>query len=414
MKAAIWFLALAACAVGDRDDLDDNLPEDGADVLAAQGPPPTIDQCGPLATQAAVTANAGLTKKVELSQRSAWVTFTEPATGATGDIITGLIRLINAVEPGGTISGAIHSIKLPEVALALGCAHQRGANVNLIVDGSIKGALATFLEANSTNYIVCNVNGGEGCFTSSPTAIMHSKIFTFSATVDPDGVRRNNVAWFGSANLTPQTGMNTANNTVTTFENAALKQSLDAYLLLMASKTPAPGRKVTITDGVDADGVASPSVSKNNDLVKNRLDKIDASAPCTIDVAEGLISNRPAVFDKLASLATKGCKVRVLGNDGSRENKDGETIFNSRREALRTMKAGGVRIKLGRVHDKLILIDAKVDGERKRLVFTGSHNLTASANAINDELFIGLRGASIYDAYVGHFNRVFNAIPSFF
>ena len=69
--------------------------------------------------------------------------------------------------------------------------------------------------------------------------------------------------------------------------------------------------------------------------------------------------------------------------------------------------------KLGRVHDKLILIDAKVDGERKRLVFTGSHNLTASANAINDELFIGLRGASIYNAYVAHFDRVFAASDAF-
>jgi phosphatidylserine/phosphatidylglycerophosphate/cardiolipin synthase-like enzyme len=181
----------------------------------------------------------------------------------------------------------------------------------------------------------------------------------------------------------------------------------------MASKQPAPGRKVAITDGADADGVASPSVSTNNDIVRNRLDKIDASAPCTIAVAEGLISNRPAVFDKLASLANKGCKVRVLGNDGSRENADGQTIFNSRRDALRTMKNGGARIKLGRVHDKLILIDAKVDGERKRLVFTGSHNLTASANNINDELFIGLRGASIYDAYVAHFDRVFAKSDAF-
>jgi len=418
MKLAIYFLALAACMVGEAEDDNDNLPEDGDSDASLEGPPPTIAQCGTRATAATLSASGGRTYKTEVSGHPAWATFTEPETGDTGHIITGLLRLINGVPAGGTINGAIHSLGLNDVALALGCAHERGVNVNIVIDGKVRrdngelSKLGKFLEDNSTTFVVCNSAGGEGCYTTSPTAIMHSKIFTFSSTYDPEGATRSNVSWFGSANLTEQTGMNTANNTLTTFGNVALKSSLDKYILLMASKQPVAGRKIDVGDGADADGVASPSIAPDNDIVRNRLDKIDPSAPCTIDVAEGLISGRPKVFDKLASLASK-CRVRVLGNDGSHKNADGETIYNARRDALRTMKSGGAKVKLGRVHDKLLLIDARYEGERKRLVFTGSHNLTASANKINDELFIGIRGQGVFDVYTAHFERVWSKYDLF-
>jgi hypothetical protein len=412
MKLAICCLALAACVVGEAEDEFDNSSEDGEGAAAFAGPPPTIAQCGASATQAVLSPSATLTTKVEVSGHAAWATFTEPATGDTGHIIKGLIRLIAGVPAGGTINGAIHSLGLADVALALGCAHARGVTVNIVIDGQVRegGQLSTlgaFLEQHATKFVVCNSAGGDGCNTTNSSAIMHSKIFTFSSTFDPEGTRRSHVSWFGSANLTAKTGMNTANNTLTTFENPALQHSLDDYIDLMASKHPVAGRKLDVGDGVDANGVASPSSDPDNDIVRNRLDKIDPSAsPCTIDVAEGLISGRPRVFDKLASLANKGCRVRVLGNDGSRKADNGETIYNSRRDALRTMKSGGAKIRLGRVHDKLLLIDARYDGERRRLVFTGSHNLTASANKINDELFLGIRGPSVLDAYTAHFDRV--------
>ena len=42
----------------------------------------------------------------------------------------------------------------------------------------------------------------------------------------------------------------------------------------------------------------------------------------------------------------------------------------------------------------------------RRIVFTGSHNMTSSANKINDELFVGVRGPSMHDAYTKHFDRI--------
>lgn len=411
-------VALTGCYVGEElEDNEDQFEDgDGTDRASFDGPPPDIARCGARATQVTLSPNGGLTTPVDVSGHPAWVTFTEPARGETDNIIAGLVRLIDGVPKSGTINGAIHSIKLADVALALGCAHARGVNVNLVLDGRIKpdGALTkigAFLKAHSTSFTVCNSAGGEGCNTTSDSAIMHAKVFTFSSTYAPDGTVRSNVSWFGSANLTRPTGMTTANNTLTTFEHPKLQNALDGYILLLASETPKPGKRLAIGDDANVDGVASPSSAPDNDIVRNRLDSITPTADCAIDVAEGLISGRPRVFEKLAALASKGCKVRVLGNDGYRMNGQ-EKVYNARREALRTLEAGGVKVRLGRVHDKLIIVDALVAGERRRLVYTGSHNLTASANKINDELFIGIRGPSTYDAYAKHFDRIWGDAPA--
>ena len=54
---------------------------------------------------------------------------------------------------------------------------------------------------------------------------MHSKLFLFSRTKDATGVLRDNVSWFGSANLTYATGANSYNNTVTVYGDKGEKMT---------------------------------------------------------------------------------------------------------------------------------------------------------------------------------------------
>ena len=59
--------------------------------------------------------------------------------------------------------------------------------------------------------------------------IMHTKLFTFSTTKDPNGVLRDHVVWFGSANMTHATGAKTFNNTITIYGDQELYQSVNGY-----------------------------------------------------------------------------------------------------------------------------------------------------------------------------------------
>lgn len=49
-----------------------------------------------------------------------------------------------------------------------------------------------------TYHQFCNNGGGHGCISTSSDGDMHTKMFTFTATTDPDRVARRNVSWFGS------------------------------------------------------------------------------------------------------------------------------------------------------------------------------------------------------------------------
>lgn len=43
----------------------------------------------------------------------------------------------------------------------------------------------------------------------------------------------------------------------------------------------------------------------------------------------------------------------------------------------------------------------------KKIVFTGSHNLTSSANDLNDELCVKIENPVVYDQFVDHFETEF-------
>src|SRR5690349_6383273 len=118
-----------------------------------------------------------------------WAHFSNPRTARDYTIITELRRLIDAAPAGSTIRGTIHSISIDEVAQALVNAKNRTVNVQVVVDG--KNATSTDpsipLLRQLSNRFCTNANGGRSCVSTSADGDMHTKMFTFSSTTDPDG-----------------------------------------------------------------------------------------------------------------------------------------------------------------------------------------------------------------------------------
>jgi phosphatidylserine/phosphatidylglycerophosphate/cardiolipin synthase-like enzyme len=70
-------------------------------------------------------------------------------------------------------------------------------------------------------------------------------------------------------------------------------------------------------------------------------------------------------------------------------------------QALSTLRNAGIAVRRINTHDKFILVKGRYAGSTatRRIVFTGSHNLSHSANYLNDELFVKLEDNNIYAAF---------------
>lgn len=378
-------LSLSACAPSDELADDEDLGSDELGVNASSTP---------------------------LGGHPVYAHFTNPPAFGGNDptILTETIRLIHDTPKGATIRAAIHSLTVDGVATALIAAKQRGVTVRVAEDGSDEldedetpRKLAAALGAD---HVFCGAgkkNGNHGCITSDPSGIMHTKLFTFSKTKDPKGVMREEVVWFGSANMTHATGAKTFNNTITVYGDHALYQKMNGYFgHLFAEKhyggndyyDADAGRGFFVTDTSRI--YLSPNA--DGDLVKSRLNDIDPDSSCRVRVAQAMIHDaRIELVDLLVSLKKGGCKVWVVGSDVESKS-------------LARLKGAGIAVHKNGVHDKTIIVDAKFAGSKKNrhLVFTGSHNWTQSANYRNDELFVRLESEALYDAFYKHFNDAYN------
>lgn len=341
-----------------------------------------------------------------------WAHFTNPPAFGGDDrtILNETIRLINDTPSGARIRAAIHSLTANGVYNALISAKNRGVTVQVVEDGSDEFESDTsprdLHAALGANHVFCGdrrEGGNYGCITTDPSGIMHTKLYTFSQTKDPNGVLRSNVVWFGSANMTYATGSQTFNNTLTIYGDTALFDNFNTYFgQLFAQKhyagnnfydaASARGYFVTPTARV----YASPD--QDGDLVYNRLNDIVADSTCRVRVAQAMMhDSRPELIDLLVRLKKGGCGVWVVAS-------------KVESTSLGKLKGAGIGVRTHAVHDKYILVYARfADSTANRyLVFTGSHNWTYSANYRNDELFVRVESEAFYTPYYNHFNDAYN------
>jgi phosphatidylserine/phosphatidylglycerophosphate/cardiolipin synthase-like enzyme len=390
-------LLVAACTVGEVDDdeptealeyLDEAVDESASAALGENCNPPAFA--------------TGTGTRVTLGGHAAWTHFTSNNGTADSTILDETERLIWQTPNTGTIRGTIHNLGKRSIARALLCKAKAGVQVKLVFNGNNKGGLAEQLVHANIETKFCDYGEKfKSCFTRDKPSIMHTKLFLFSATQDPTGALRQNVVWFGSANLTDGTGSESFNNSVTVYGDAGLFDGALQYFRDLRSNANQGQNYYTGSRGF----VRAPagklyfSPSPSTDLIERQLDVVKGGTDCTIRVAQAYLEKeRLALAKRIATLADQGCNVRVVGNSNH--------VDAEMKQALR-----GIPFKTGRVHDKYIAIHARFGTEPgvRKLVFTGSHNFTAAANAKNDELFAKLEG-DVYDAYLDHFQTTWSKL----
>lgn len=348
-----------------------------------------------------------------------WAHFSNPDAGRDYTIHTELERLINPAPAGSAIRGAIHSLSIDSVANALLAAQNRGVDVRVVVDGknesSTDPAIVTIKKL--TYHKFCqNSSGGHGCISTSADGDMHTKMFTFSSTKDPNGVTRSNVVWFGSANLTYSSGPDAFNNTVTVYGDAALAGGFNANWADMWNR-----RHYTGDDYYDAgtgrgyylagagDAYASPEGLNQTDTIVNRLNDVSPDIECRLRVGMASVTGgRPELVALVKSFRAAGCKVwMAIGTDSAGGISMSQAVYNE-------LLGAGVAIRRkDKVHDKFFLLRGTQDGAVRYRVYTGSQNWTQDALNENDEIFVKLTSEAeashpLYDAYYDHFNEMYN------
>lgn len=374
-------------------------------AVAAIAAPPAA-----YAGQAPVTVTIG-SSQVDL-------TFNDPVDHNGQDItqLNKMIALFNGAPAGSEIRIALYSISANIVYDAIKAAVDRGVHVYVVHNGEDKNstddspaALAALLGPNHhwCDHGSSSLAYGGGCLSNSNTGLMHAKYMLFSQTKDATGAAKSWVTWFGSPNMTYASGANLFNNSFTIYGDKTLYDNFynQQWLPQWQEKTYAGNDFYDAAAPRGYFGSAASHVQvysspeQNTDLVANRLGYIDADADCRIRVMEASINDtRSAVVDKLVALHSGGCKVWV----------DVGAIQSA---SLSKLRSAGIPVHKSPVHDKTIIVSARYAGSAavRPLVFTGSHNLTASALRYNDELLVKVEDSQpMYDAFYTHFNDAYN------
>ena len=391
-------------------------PLEDADINDESGVPDVDDPAAPTAAlllaPAAPALVPGCTAKASMAGAPTWIFFTRPSApcrgsaGVDGHALAELNRLIASVPRGGRIDGHIFSISVDSVAKALHDAQKNGVDVWISTDGQVgksKDVSKTIYLDALKHVVYCG--GNRACIATHQSAISHTKLFVFSHATQPDGTPATDVVWVGSANQTYQSGMKVFNNTVTIYGAEGLYADLRHYLddLYQQKQTsdyyrPSSGRGHIMRKSANV--YVSPE--KDTDLINHRLDDLAPSAGCQVRVMQASIrDSRLAIVNRLVKIKKGKCDVRI-------------TAHTVEREALSRLKAAGIPIRRGPIHDKAFIMYGKFGGSWKYRIYTGSHNLGYSAGRLFDEIFVKLApesGAShpAYDAFMAHFDDAWNA-----
>ena len=257
--------------------------------------------------------------------KSVWAHFSNPPAFAGRDytIITELRRLIDATPAGAAINGTIHSISIDDVADSLLAAQTRGVTVYLALDGknasSTDPSVVTLKKLAHTKFCT-NSSGGGGCIGTSAAGNLHTKMFTFSKTKDPNGVARSNVVWFGSSNLTYSTGPDSFNNTVTVYDEPTLFAGLNANFSDLWNRKhysgndyydSASGRGYYMATGADA--YASPEGTSQTDTIVTRLNDVTPDSSCRLRIGMSFVTTgRPELLAQVKRYKAAGCGVWMV------------------------------------------------------------------------------------------------------
>ncbi|WP_189827761.1 phospholipase D-like domain-containing protein [Streptomyces finlayi] len=351
-------------------------------------------------------------------------TFNDPAgdTAAQSRIRDHVKGLIEGAAEGSTITAGLYSFTDEQVSGALTAAKKRGVNVRIVIDNAstgkggqydvLKTALGT--DQSKASYVT-NCGADRGCIGhrelvdgSEDGSINHNKFWTFSET---GGTK--NVVVQASANMTSLQRTDLFNNAVTIVDSALYGVYQDYFADLAKRKvnnnyykTPSAGAYKTYFFPRQEAAGKKWNADASTDTVALILGNVDCKAGTEVRVAANLFSRRE-VAGKLVSMEAAGCTVRLAGDGGASTSDDVRKILAGKiadRVECAEKREGKNPVGL---HSKYVLINGTYEGRAgRKLVFTGSHNLSYAALRANDETLLKIDDAGIYDQFKANHQQI--------
>jgi hypothetical protein len=355
------------------------------------------------------------------------VVFNNPkgSLAAETAIIRHLDKHIAIAKRGSIISMAMYLFDRPTTARQLIAAHKRGVHVQLILDdgeGSPESKLLRReLKVRKAGWGKSFVMSCKrSCMSNVAGSVLHSKFYLFS-----DLANSKNVTMISSANPHNVNTKASWNNIHTIYNNATLYNANRGYFLDMMkdrhnlnyydTRPPVTSGKYRVYFYPRAPRAGVQTVAFL-DVLNHVSCKTGGGygkkGRTEIRVAMwGWTNPLMAVAKRLRYLKSKGCKVDVIMNQGRssrsiikeliRKTKKGQIpVYNAWRDKNRN-DYGEMY-----VHHKAMIINGRWFGQNKKVVYTGSQNLTSTGVRINDDQILRVVDNATYNAYSRNFSYI--------
>lgn len=349
--------------------------------------------------------------------------FNHPRGGREGQdrIITHLVRTISSTPRHSTIRIAAYSNDRPDVVDALIAAHQRGVDVQMVLNDNWTSAatrrLIRVLGQNPDRRSFVSICAGS---CRGGAGNQHMKFYLFSRAG-----KAGNVVMVGSANTTGFGAKSQWNDMYTSTGVPELRELYTKIFEQLVRDVRLADPYVRKTVGAyENEFFPVYGATAETDPVMRRLDDVRcvAGAGTGLDgrtviriVMYGWRAERGLyIADKVADLSRQGCNVRVLVSSGGRQ-------------VVGTLKRGGVLVKSADLdldddertgfgetgfevftHEKYMLLSGTFRGVSGHQVWTGSENWSGRG-LMNDEVTIRIPRRSTYTAYLANFDLIWRS-----
>ena len=331
-------------------------------------------------------------------------------------ILSHIVKTVDSTPRGSEIRIAAYSNDRPDVAEALIRAHQRGVDVQVVLNDNWTSRATRRLvkvlgqDTNRRSFVSICSGSCRGGFGNQ-----HMKFYLFSKAG-----QAKDVVMVGSANLTGYGARVQWNDLYTTSEAPQLRELYTTvFEQLVRDRRVASPYVHKVVGDYENEFFPMPSMDQANDPVMHRLDDVRCTASGGTGVnghtmirvvMYGWVDSRGLYLAKeMADLDRAGCDVRViLSSPGGR--------------VVRNLIAGGVLVKTADLdldhdkdtgfddtpfevftHQKYMTLSGSYRGQMSNQVWTGSENWS-NLGLRNDEVTIRIPGSATHRAYVANFD----------
>lgn len=320
----------------------------------------------------------------------------------TGSLDDTLVKYINNAKY--SIDMAIYNLNnngLANISAALVSAENRGVTVRVIGDGTTANLGFNYFSGTNVQYLKrpTSLNG-----------IMHNKFVIFDAqSSNPD----DPIVWTGSMNFTQEQVQQDANNVIIVQDQSLAKTYQIEFDEMWGSTGATPdannakfGPEKTdntphhfIINGDSVECYFSPTDGTNSQIIKHI-----GTTNHDLEIATMLIT-RDEIAEAIDTAHLNGNSVSVLTDNS--QNSSNYTSVNT----LLSSELGDHYIywnQSGIMHNKYMIVD-EGDPNSDPIVWTGSHNWSASADNDNDENTLVIHDATIANLYYQNFMHIYTA-----